>query len=373
MHKIAIVGANGQVGAEICLLLSRTQGVDLVPICRNPTGSAFLRYSGIACRHGRPADGVEAPSLLGDCDVIVNSALAAGTPAEIRAFDRKLIRNIFAFSKPNAIVIHFSTLMVHGDPQPGKIWRTREAYGRAKRAAERLIRAESKRSGKPAYILRLGHVCGPLQNITAKIRREIASGQVALPADDVPSNTVYTVTIVDAIMSIISGKQTTGAFDLTNAPQWTWRELYTHESAACGKALMARIVPAATPRGYLARRFASAKRGLARWARAPYVRRALERLLAMAPAALNDRAQAAWFKMRARAEISELTAGIELAPELTWIRLDRRPLPSLQVTATLLDGEPYADLAAHMRNRWPRDLGPASEMPTSALAEQQAP
>src|SRR5208282_6135268 len=122
-----------------------------------------------------------------------------GTPAEIRAFDRKLVRNIFAHSKPDALVIHCSTLMVHGDPSPGKLWRGRDAYGRAKYAAEGFVNAESKRSGKRSYILRLGHVCGPLQNITAKIHNEIGSGRVVLPEQDLPSNTLYTVTLVDAI------------------------------------------------------------------------------------------------------------------------------------------------------------------------------
>jgi nucleoside-diphosphate-sugar epimerase len=181
MPRIAILGANGQVGAELCLLLSRMPDCELVPICRNPTGSAFLRYSGIACRHGLPAEPGEAPQLIGDCDVIVNCALGTGTPAEIRSFDRRLVQNIFSHSRPDATIIHFSTLMVHGDPRRGKRRRVRDAYGRAKFAAERLILAESKRSGKPSYILRLGHVCGPLQNITDRIQRRSRSGRSCFP------------------------------------------------------------------------------------------------------------------------------------------------------------------------------------------------
>ncbi len=375
MPRIAILGANGQVGAELCLLLRRNPGIELVPVCRNLTGSAFLRYNGIACRHGRPADSAAAPGLFGDCDVIVNCALGSGTPAEIRAFDRKLIRNIFNSSKPNASVIHCSTLMVHGDPRPGRLWRVRDAYGRAKRAAEGFVDAESKRSGKRCFILRLGHVCGPLQNITAKIRKEIASGQVLLPDRDVPSNTVYTVTIVDAIDSIMSGKERPGTFDLTNAPQWTWREVYTYEGAQCQRAVVPQLVASPTNTGLSEQALAWTRRTLGAWARAGVVRRTLERVLALASPALNDRAQAIWLKMRARAEIGALGAGTTPAPELSWIALDRRTLTCLQPTVSLLAKDPYLGLTADIQSRWPRDLELAFEVPHGArrLPEVQCP
>jgi len=372
MPKIAILGANGQVGAELCLLLRRAPGIELVPVCRNPTGSAFLRYNGIACRHGRPADPKEAPGLLGDCDLIFNCALGSGTPGEMRAFDRKLIHNIFAHSRSDATMIHCSTLMVHGDPRPDKLWRTRDAYGRAKYAAEGFVKTESERSGKRSYILRLGHVCGPLQNITAKIHKEIASGQVVLPERDVPSNTVYTVTIVDAIAAILEGNEPPGTFDLTNAPQWTWREVYAYESGQCQRAFAPKLVPGPIAQSVLQRNLAWAQRTLSAWTRVAFVRRTLERWLAVASPALNDRAQATWLKMRARTEIGAIGVAPALASELSWICLDRRTLPSLRPTASLLAKDPYKDLTADTRGRWPKDLRRAAEMPGDVLAQEQA-
>jgi len=356
MPKIAILGANGQVGAELCLLLSRMESIELVPVCRNPTGSAFLRFSGIACRHGRPADSAEAPGLIGDCDAIVNCALGTGTPAEIRAFDEKLIGNMFAHSKAGAIVIHCSTLMVHGDPRPGKILRARDSYGRVKLAAEREVWRHSKRAGKPAFILRLGHVCGPLQNITDKIRREIAANSVLLLQEDAYSNTVYTVTIVDALMSILAGNYQPASFDLTNSPQWTWREVYDYEARMIGQTLSPQLVSAPAPPTVARTISASVKQAARRWAASPVIRRNLERALALAPRATNERAQATWFKMRARAEIGALAAERVPAPELSWTRLDKRPMAGLQETATLLNGNRYSALEEDVRNRWPRDL-----------------
>jgi nucleoside-diphosphate-sugar epimerase len=360
MARIAILGANGQVGAELCLLLSRIGGVELVPVCRNPTGSAFLRFSGVACRHGRPADSLEAPKLFGDCDAILNCALGAGTPAETRAFDRALIRNIFDYSKPGAIVIHCSTLMVHGDPRPGKILRARDSYGRVKLAAEAEIQSRGKRSGKPAYIVRLGHVCGPLQNITDKIHKEIVAGRVVLPQEDVYSNTVYTVTIVDALMSILAGNDQPGVFDLTNSPQWTWRQVYEYEAGLIGQTFSAKIVPVPEPRTVPRSIVDSFKRAARGWATSPFVRRNLERALALAPKETNDKAQATWFKLRAQAEIRAITTDPTPAPELSWIRLDKRPMAGLHETATLLDENQYKDLSGDIQNRWPEDLQPAN-------------
>jgi hypothetical protein len=215
-------------------------------------------------------------------------------------------------------------------------------------------------------------VCGPLQNITAKIHKEIASGQVVLPEEDVPSNTVYTVTIVDAIASILAGKESPGTFDLTSAPQWTWREVYAYESAQCRHPFVPQLVAMPKAQGLLKQNLAWVRRTLRGWARAGFVRRTLERGLAVASPALNARAQAIWLKMRARAEIGAISASPVPSPELSWIPLDRRTLTSLQPTASLLAKEPYKDLTADIRSRWPKDLTLAAEIPGGALAQERA-
>jgi nucleoside-diphosphate-sugar epimerase len=360
--KVAVIGANGQVAAELCLLLRNSPGIDLVPVCRNPSGSAFLRYSGIACRHGRIADSRDAPRLIGDCDVIVNCALGTGTPGEIRAFDRHLLRNLFASSPDGAVVIHCSTLMVHGDPRPGRWIRYRNPYGRAKLAAESRVRAESKRFHKPGYTLRLGHVCGPLQNISNKIRREIAAGEAVLPEADTPSNTVYTVTIVDAIASILAGKERPGTYDLTNVPQWSWRQVYDFEASCAGVRCHPRTVPPSSPLTLPGRMREMIRATVSRLGRTDAVRQTLEKCLALAPKSINDRAQATWFRMRARAEIAALATLPPPAPELSWIPMDNRRLSSLRPTETLIAEGAYGKLAVSAGTRWPKDLAGAPDV-----------
>ena len=112
--KIAILGANGQVGAELCLILARQPGVEIVPICRSRMGSAFLRFKGLRCRHGQPSEPHSARQLYGDCDVILNLALVPeGNDARAaRRLHRLLISNVAECTKPGAIHIYFSTMSV---------------------------------------------------------------------------------------------------------------------------------------------------------------------------------------------------------------------------------------------------------------------
>jgi hypothetical protein len=75
---------------------------------------------------------------------------------------------------------------------------------------------------------------------------------------------------------------------------------------------------------------------------------------------------------RARAEIRALKADPTPAAELSWIRLDRRTLTSLQPTERLLAGDPYKYLTADIRSRWPKDLALAAEVLQVALQPEQA-
>ena len=195
---------------------------------------------------------------------------------------------------------------------------------------------------------------------------------MVLPENDLASNTVYTVTIVNAIMSVLAGNERPGEYDLTNVPQWTWRQVYSYESDRCGRLFAPQRVPLPVSQGFLKQIPLRAGRTMRRWARTTTVRRTLENWLAIAPAALNERAQASWFKMRAGAEISAISAFPILAPELSWIRLDRHSMTSLKPTANLLSEDPYKDLTANIRNRWPKDLVLATEVPGSAVAQDHA-
>jgi dTDP-4-dehydrorhamnose reductase len=360
--KIAILGANGQVGAEVCLLLRQMGGVDLIPICRSRSGSAFLRWQGFACRHGRPADPEEASRLLGDCDVIANFALSTGNPAQIRITEDLLVRNAFEYSPPGTTIIHFSTQSVYGDPRPGRLVRWRNPYGRAKLLTERTVRTAQRRWRKPAFILRLGHVCGELQGISQDLRRELLERRAVLPDVDVPSNTVLTVVIAEAIRQIATRNVEPGTYDLMNCPHWTWRQVYAYEAQRCGAPFAPNIVAVAPSRPG-AQVLGTIRRGAAALMTGRRSREAAANVLqALATERLSRRLQALWGYHRARAEIAALGADVASRPAeyLSWVKNEIRPFPQLPTT-DLLQLQPYPlALATGTAAAWAADLPDAT-------------
>jgi nucleoside-diphosphate-sugar epimerase len=309
--RIAVLGANGQVGAEVCLLLHRVPGIEVVPVCRNRSGSAFLRAHGLRCRHGRAADPAEARALLGDCDVIANFALALGRPREAREANRRLIEASAAASPPGARIIFFSTLAVSPDFVPAGTPAMSTAYGKEKLRGERDALRAGRRTGKPTWVLRLGHVYGELQGIRAEMRRLIAPGVVTLPhRGEVGSNVTHTVTIVDAILKIAGGGEVPGTYDLVSHPVWSWREVLLQEAAAGG--VDVQLVASSPGAGGvsgpgLVSRIASAgRRVMASLLNSPRTREIALTWIAYLPESVNLRLQSRHFRRRAVAEIARL-------------------------------------------------------------------
>lgn len=356
MTRLAVVGANGQVGVELCLLLARIPEFTLVPVCRTRSGSAYLRAHGVAVRHGSCADAAAAPGLLGDCSLVVNSALASGSPAEIRATEDAIITQALHASQAGARVIHFSTQSVYGDPTPGRRIRWRNPYGRAKLGTERTALRQAAAAGKELYILRLGHVGGVLQGISLDMRAALAAGAALLPARDLPSNLVYTVTIIDAIRAIARGAVAPGIYDLMSVPQLSWRAVYQAECAIGG--LADAQIRSAPPRP-APQRARAALRWAARRVAGEATRNTLAKLLAHAPRRLNSRAHAWWMRTRARTEISALARHEELPAHLSWVTNGSRFIEGLTPTLELLAQQPYRDLLEASRAPWPQDLPPA--------------
>ena len=228
--RIVLVGGNGQVGAEVALLLSRQSGVDVQTISRSREGSAFLRLNGIQVTHGDISKPEDARRILDGGDVIANFALALGSPASAVARNRTIIQNCFDYSPQPSTVVFFSTLAVHGEYSPdGR--RQSTFYGQLKRQNEAQVRRLSRQKKRKAYVLRLGHVMGDYQRLNELIRDEISNPPVFLPYPDRLSNVTATVTIADALLAIASKRAgPPGIYDLLNQPQWNWREVYECEA-----------------------------------------------------------------------------------------------------------------------------------------------
>jgi nucleoside-diphosphate-sugar epimerase len=285
----------------------------------------------------------------------------------IRRIEDQIIQSIFTHSKDSATIIHFSTQSVYGDPRPRRWVRWRNPYGRTKRATERQVHLQSRSTRKPAFILRLGHVCGSLQEISNTIRADIRARSVNLPMESRSSNAVYTATIMGAIAQIIARRARPDTYDLMNTPRWTWQEVYAYEAAACGVPLAPQIVESPSP-SWNSAFIAPAARLAGYLASAQPARELFAKVFAYVPEWMNARAMAWWYSKRARTEIAALHRPKQPPEHLSWVENGEDHFPAENATIDLLRSAcPLRD-APGRAGAWPADLPDAQPFEPDELA-----
>jgi nucleoside-diphosphate-sugar epimerase len=361
MKRVAILGANGQVGTEVTLRLRDVERIEVVPIARNVSGSAFLRSNGVECRHGRITDPAEARGLIGDCDVVVNFAVSTtAIPRTDRDVNRQIVRSTVAAAKPGAAIVFASTIMVYAPAM--KVW-IPDSYGLEKLFAERMFRRLCLRSHHPAFVFRLGHVLGDLQNITNKIRSEIRDGKVALPHDGLrASNTVFTAAIVDAIVHIAQtdGTQSVpkpGTYDLITFPQWGWLDVYKYYADQLGLPLqLAHGSQVSDLKSGLGNPGQSMRRFLSYLANHHALTERLTFLLAFLPRSVNQRMYLRYLQTRALTEINALRQSekVESCVE-NWRELRVRSFGQMADPAILMERYPLRRALGYPRPDQPKE------------------
>ena len=361
MTRIAVLGANGQVGAELCLLLAQQPDVEVVPVSRSRLSSAFLRYRGLSCRHGQPGDPEQARALFGDCDLIANLALIPTLPAPRAARDanRALLRNVAHGAKPGARIVYFSTMSVYGDATQHERLVFRNAYGRDKARCEKLAHRFGKRAGRPTVVLRLGHVCGELQRISGLLRRELTDGAVRVADAERPSNTVYVAAIVDALLRVAEGSIPVGTYDLMNVPQWNWRQVLVYEAAQAAVEPRIIAVGDSRPPGLINGTVRAAAGAAIALLATPKMRKLAGRLATSLPRRARSRLHARWAVSSCRADVARLRR--EPAPLEPFLRrpVGERYAPGLTPTAAILERPEFRLAPFDGPGIWSADLPPA--------------
>lgn len=356
--RMVILGANGQVGAEVSLLLARSPELKVRAVSRTRGGSAFLRYSGLPVLHGDIADPARAAAMMEGANVVASFALAIGTPAVSIAKNAEIIERIFRHAPPDAVIVFFSTIAVYDRKDGSGVFRS--PYEQSKLKTEKLALKLAAAANRTLYILRLGHVAGDLQGINSIWLGEIKSGTVRLPDPERASNVTHTAAIAEALLAIAQGRAgPPGLYDLVNSPQWTWREIYEHEASKLGAPFVFESAGAAGRPGLAARTLgrlrqtAVALRGVAAQ---PKVRQILERGLALLPVAFNEAAKAKYSVNRMRGEIAALNPPSEITNTAAlWAGLPVKLLPGVRPTREAL-ALPEFQLGDPVGPRWPADL-----------------
>jgi dTDP-4-dehydrorhamnose reductase len=236
VKTIAILGANGQVGTEVCIYLSLMSDVRVVPVCRTELASCFLRKCGLRCRLGSVAQPERLVAALDSADLVVDFTLPRGSTSEVRASTRANIRGLQSAAPRRSEFAYISSTMACGLGPKNKRYRyyavARTPYGATKRFGERVALAHEGRAHQPVYVLRLGQVYGELQSPSLTILDQLRNETAYVPAES--SDTVFAFSIAEALREIALGHVMPGIYTLVSCPPWTWKEVHEYYCARLG-------------------------------------------------------------------------------------------------------------------------------------------
>ena len=247
---VAVVGGNGHIGMELCLLL-REAGETPRPLVRNRLGAAFFEARGVDARVADVTNDAEAEEALRGVDSVVVSArtnVESRSPSEVKEINRAIVEGAVENAPSDASAVLFSSVSAV-DPST--------FYGRAKRYEEAVFESACVEAGLDGYALRLGHVLGPRQNWSSRLSEFVeGGGELEVAADpDRASNVVHTVTVRDAVLACTRRDPEPGTYTVVNEPQWTWREVFAFYAPA---GTLLRFYPPSTEDRSLVRRVVSA-------------------------------------------------------------------------------------------------------------------
>jgi dTDP-4-dehydrorhamnose reductase len=231
--KIGIIGANGQLGSEVCLLLDQMEGVTPIPICRNQVGASFLRRCGFDVRLGTTDSEANSRKLLEGLDLIADFSLPAGSSSYVRSQIKQNVTQISHFAPEGIPFVYLSSILAFGNPDFHSNLRNyvfaRNAYGSTKRYAEHLVKKLGAKHRRPTYIFRVGVVHGELQAATRQALKDLKnSAHLTAHIPDCESYTVFAFTIAEALVSAARQVDSPGMYTLISNPGWTWKDLHQY-------------------------------------------------------------------------------------------------------------------------------------------------
>lgn len=229
--KVAILGANGQVGSELALLLSDAAVVDVRGVLRSDYGAALLRLAGLPYAVAGFDDANALAAALGDRDLVVDLTYPAGQLAEIPDLLDANMRAVMRAMRRGARYLHMSSIMAFGMPSGRLVLRdyrtARASYGYIKRWGERRAVRLGRAHGVETFVFRLGQVHGALQAVTQEYRARAESRTFRLTGEPGElSTTVFMNAVADAVLVCGRGEVEPGrTYTLVSNPQWTLAEL----------------------------------------------------------------------------------------------------------------------------------------------------
>lgn len=244
-HRVAVIGAAGQVGSVLIRRLKALEKIDLVAVCRNVVSAGLVHFSCPDCdiRVGSVSEKESTKQLLGDCDIVINCALSmgGGSPRISRISNKRIIDGLLALEKLQTL-IHFSSISVYGDFIGGRRARASafgkpkpdNEYGRSKLEVEEFAKRMCKRKGVRYYCLRLGHVIGAGTDRSKQIAEFSKSDWFMLPfGGSLASNTIHVENLASLILGLIDATISEGIYNVADQGM-SWRMVFDWHTATLG-------------------------------------------------------------------------------------------------------------------------------------------
>lgn len=226
-NSIAIIGANGQVGTALSVLL-KEKGNSVFPVVRNRIAASTFESLGFDYRIGEITNNNDAPELVENADIIVIAAFVpwfySMPPRSARKTNKSIVKNAVRYADEDTEIIYFSTIVAFGEQIGLSNWNW---YGREKRRTENDFTKYCDKYNQDGYIFRLGHVYGPTQEHTREFERAISSQRrLYFPVSaDEKSNIIHISALSNSILTCTSKSVHPGTYGVVNQPQWTWKEV----------------------------------------------------------------------------------------------------------------------------------------------------
>lgn len=250
--KVAVLGANGQIGSVLIRRLSEVCDIEPIAICRNALGAGLLSEVGCQIRQGSITNRGCDIRLIADCDVVVNCIWPQGSAKAVNLQNATLLCNVRDSRVPKFISL--SSVAVYGlcidaswstfdCPKPDAV------YGESKLWMERATVKELSATGSKFHLLRLGHTYGHEQWLSRSIFEWLGDVSFMLPFHGrLPSNTIHVEEVAAAITALVLQDRASGILNLTSRPQKTWREVLDWHASVCGLDKTASMDEAASAR-----------------------------------------------------------------------------------------------------------------------------
>jgi len=232
ISNIVVLGANGQVGTEVCLYLKNFDGVDVTAVVRNEFSTAILSRLNIKCLFGELSGDKKIKNAIADADVVLDLAgYATGSVIEVNNFYSARLKYVVAGMKKDSNYVFASTMNALGftdrSPKLKHHFLSSSIYCASKRYAEKLSIELGKKYNVNVFVFRFGQVHGVLQKCTAVLRKLINEGY-SFTIPDTPSWTIFAYSIAEALVNVSNKLEKPGVYMLVSPHEWSWKELLNY-------------------------------------------------------------------------------------------------------------------------------------------------